>query len=94
MDKTAEVIRRAEDFDAGRAQVERAVLAVLYLDRSARAGRGLMESQMAAQADLAADDVRLALDVLAEQGQVEAIGVYWHITARGVLAFRKGSAHG
>jgi hypothetical protein len=94
MDKTAEAIRRAEDFDHGRALCERAVLAVLYLDRPARAGRGLTEAQIAAQADLAGDDVRLALDVLAEQAQVEAIGVYWRITARGVLAFRKEAAHG
>jgi hypothetical protein len=94
MNKTVEIIRRAEDFDRGRAVCERAVLAVLYLDRSACAGRGLMESQIATQADLAADDVRLALDVLTEQGQVEAIGVYWRITARGVLAFRKEAAHG
>lgn len=88
MDKLDEVLRRAADFDAGRAAIERGVLAALYLDRSARGGRGMTEAQIAAAIDVRQDDVRMAVDVLREQMYAEALGIYWRITAQGILALR------
>lgn len=88
MDKLEALIRKAQEIDAGLAAIERGVLAALYVHRVAHPGRGMTEAELASAIGVRHDEVRMAVDVLREQAHAEALGVYWRITAQGILALR------